>query len=155
LLGAVVTSATSGAFNNHYARAWPRFLRSASKGLEAKFGRWNSRRHATLIVRMVGGDWSMLRLDAITLLHLADCGGDLLPARRRRAVMRCIMVNGAKLKTDACCHYCRKAIAEHYVREIGNRQIYCDHDCYCYAIGMMGPALPTRARPPFYWRISS
>ena len=35
--------------------------------------------------------------------------------------MRCILVNDANLKADACCTYCRKRIVDSYIREIGNR----------------------------------
>jgi hypothetical protein len=49
--------------------------------------------------------------------------------------MRCILVNGATLKADARCHHCRKRIGASYVRELANRRIYCDRDCYCNAVG--------------------
>jgi hypothetical protein len=49
--------------------------------------------------------------------------------------MRCILVNGAKLKADACCHYCRKQIGDSYVRDTVNRRLYCGRDCYCSTVG--------------------
>ena len=48
--------------------------------------------------------------------------------------MRCILVSDANLKSDTCCTYCRKKIGDNYAREIGSRLIYCDYDCYRFAI---------------------
>ena len=51
--------------------------------------------------------------------------------------MRCILVNGAKLKADTYCFCCRKLIGDNsYIREIGNRRIYCDQNCYSSGVGM-------------------
>jgi hypothetical protein len=44
--------------------------------------------------------------------------------------MRCVLVSDANLKADACCTYCRTKISDNYVREIGNRFIYCSYDCF-------------------------
>jgi hypothetical protein len=69
--------------------------------------------------------------------------------------MRCILVNGAKLKADTCCCYCRKAIGDSYVRETGTRRIYCSHDCYCGAVGAPTPTLEYCALPLNSWRLGS
>jgi hypothetical protein len=48
--------------------------------------------------------------------------------------MRCILVNGAKLKAQACCAQCGQAIGDNYIREIGSRHAYCDFHCYSVAL---------------------
>jgi hypothetical protein len=48
--------------------------------------------------------------------------------------MRCIIVNGAQLKTEMRCTHCGKKIGHTYLREIGNRLIYCDLTCYSLAV---------------------
>jgi len=58
--------------------------------------------------------------------------------------MRCIIVNGAKLKAQARCAYCNRTIGEGYIREIGSRLIYCDFHCYSVALEA---AVMTRAYP--------
>ena len=45
-------------------------------------------------------------------------------------MMRCILVNDANLKTDACCAQCGKTIGESYVRKLGNKFLYCGFKCY-------------------------
>jgi hypothetical protein len=69
--------------------------------------------------------------------------------------MRCILVNGAKLKADARCCYCRREIGDSYVREIDTRRVYCDHVCYCSAVGAPALTLDYRARPLASWRRTS
>jgi len=69
--------------------------------------------------------------------------------------MRCILVNGARLKADACCWYCREPIGDSYVREIDTRRVYCDHDCYCRAVGTPPMTLEYRTQPLTSWRLSS
>ncbi len=69
--------------------------------------------------------------------------------------MLCILVNDARLKADTCCGYCRKEIGDSYVREIRTHRIYCDHDCYCFAVGAPTPTLEYFARPLNAWRFSS
>ena len=44
--------------------------------------------------------------------------------------MRCVLVNGAKLKAQTSCAHCSRAIAESYVREIGSLRVYCDFRCF-------------------------
>jgi hypothetical protein len=61
--------------------------------------------------------------------------------------MRCIFVNRAKLKADAYCCCCRKLVGDSYVREIGNRRIYCDRDCYSSAVGIALLPSQNRATP--------
>jgi hypothetical protein len=58
--------------------------------------------------------------------------------------MRCVIVNGAKLKAQACCAHCGQAIGDSYIREIGSRLIYCDFDCYSVALET---AVVTRGYP--------
>jgi hypothetical protein len=53
--------------------------------------------------------------------------------------MRCILVNGAKLKAQACCAHCGQAIGASYIREIGSRHIYCDF--HCYSVALENPVL--------------
>lgn len=48
--------------------------------------------------------------------------------------MRCIIVNGARLKTETRCTYCGNKIGHAYLREIGSRLIYCDLTCYSLAV---------------------
>jgi hypothetical protein len=48
--------------------------------------------------------------------------------------MRCVVVNGAKLKSEASCAHCGGKIGEAYVREMGSRLIYCDFRCYSVAV---------------------
>ena len=67
--------------------------------------------------------------------------------------MRCVIVNGAKLKAEASCPHCCKRICDNYVREIGSGTIYCDFRCYGIAVetsitalGYRTPALTARTR---------
>jgi hypothetical protein len=48
--------------------------------------------------------------------------------------MRCIIVNGAQLKTETLCAHCGNKIGRVYLREIGSRLIYCDLTCYSLAV---------------------
>lgn len=48
--------------------------------------------------------------------------------------MRCVIVNGAKLKADALCAHCGGKVGVNYVREIDTRLIYCDFRCYSIAV---------------------
>jgi hypothetical protein len=48
--------------------------------------------------------------------------------------MRCIIVNGAQLKTETRCAHCGNKIGLTYLREIGSRLIYCDLTCYSMAV---------------------
>lgn len=48
--------------------------------------------------------------------------------------MRCIIVNGAQLKTETLCSHCGNKIGHSYLREIGSRLIYCDITCYGLAV---------------------
>lgn len=58
--------------------------------------------------------------------------------------MRCVMVNGAKLKAETQCANCGSKISEGYVREIRTRRIYCDFRCYS--------AAAQSSREPFTYR---
>ena len=44
--------------------------------------------------------------------------------------LRCILVNGAQLRSDAYCAACGERIGGSYVRQIGTRKIFCDFGCY-------------------------
>ena len=48
--------------------------------------------------------------------------------------MRCVIVNGAKLKAEAFCAHCGNKIDESYLREVGSRLMYCDYRCYSVSI---------------------
>jgi hypothetical protein len=48
--------------------------------------------------------------------------------------MRCVIVNGAQLKTETRCAHCGNKIGHAYLREIGSRLIYCDLACYSRAV---------------------
>lgn len=58
--------------------------------------------------------------------------------------MRCVIVNGAKLKAQVCCARCGRAIGDSYIREIGSRRIYCDFHCYS---GSLEISVLTRGYP--------
>jgi hypothetical protein len=62
--------------------------------------------------------------------------------------MRCVIVNGATLKTQAPCAHCGKLINDTYVREIGSRIIYCDFRCYGIAVETSIAALAYRNSAP-------
>jgi hypothetical protein len=48
--------------------------------------------------------------------------------------MRCIIVNGASLKTDAVCARCHGKIGATYIRNIATRTRYCGYGCYSSAV---------------------
>ena len=65
--------------------------------------------------------------------------------------MRCVIVNGARLKAQVFCAHCGEEIDDSYIREIGTRTVYCDFHCYSVALetsvavrGYYPPALWTR-----------
>jgi hypothetical protein len=58
--------------------------------------------------------------------------------------VRCIFVNGAKLKAGAYCAHCHNKIGENYIREIGVRRMYCDYRCYSGAVEVPIAALVYR-----------
>jgi hypothetical protein len=65
--------------------------------------------------------------------------------------MRCVIVNGAKLKAEVFCAHCSRAVGENYVRDMRNRVIYCDFSCYRVAAGMPPVAFEQRATAPNGW----
>lgn len=69
--------------------------------------------------------------------------------------MRCVIVNGAKLKAETACAYCSNKIGARYVREMGYRRLYCDFDCYSAAIETSVTALGYRAPALGIWKRSS
>jgi hypothetical protein len=66
-------------------------------------------------------------------------------------LMRCVIVNGAKLKAEVSCTHCGCTIGEGYVRDMRNRQIYCDFDCYRVAVGVPLVTFEQRAATPNGW----
>jgi hypothetical protein len=44
--------------------------------------------------------------------------------------LRCILVNGAQLRSDPYRAACGERIGGSYVRQIGTRKIFCDFGCY-------------------------
>jgi hypothetical protein len=66
-------------------------------------------------------------------------------------VMRCVIVNGAKLKAEVSCAHCGRAVGAGYVRDMRNRMIYCDFTCYRVAVGMPPTAFEQRAIVPNGW----
>jgi hypothetical protein len=61
--------------------------------------------------------------------------------------MRCVVVNGAKLKANATCAHCGSKIGNGYIRELDTRLIYCDYRCYSIALEASVVAV-TAYRPP-------
>lgn len=59
--------------------------------------------------------------------------------------MRCVVVNGAKLKAEMPCAHCGSKIGESYIRDIGSRLIYCDFRCYSNAAEQSALAFGYRA----------
>ncbi len=61
--------------------------------------------------------------------------------------MRCVVVNGAKLKAETQCANCGNKISDGYVREIRTRRIYCDFRCYSAGVQTsleaFAPRMPT------------
>jgi len=110
------------------------------------------------------GQWNLIPGDIIHWVKPRRAGSrrcspsatcpPVLPGRGR-AVMRCVLVNGARLKIDTHCSCCRRQISDSYVREIGTRLIYCGHDCYCQAVGAPTVTPQYRAQPLRSWRLGS
>ena len=44
--------------------------------------------------------------------------------------MRCVLVNGARLKAETCCTWCGRQIGDSYIRQIGTRRRYCNYECF-------------------------
>jgi hypothetical protein len=65
--------------------------------------------------------------------------------------MRCIIVNNANLKVEACCAHCGGRIGKGYVREIGSRLTYCDYRCYSVAFKSSVAAIGFLAPSPSAW----
>jgi len=63
------------------------------------------------------------------------------------SALRCILVNGAQLKTDTNCTACGERIGGSYVRQIGARKIFCGFGCYQDFVGGHSP----QARGPGWW----
>ncbi len=69
--------------------------------------------------------------------------------------MRCVVVNGAKLKADAFCAHCRNKIGESYVRELGTGLLYCGYRCYSVAVEISVPAIGYREPALSAWTLGS
>jgi hypothetical protein len=69
--------------------------------------------------------------------------------------MRCILVSDANMKSGTCCTYCRKRIGDSYAREIDSRLIYCDYDCYRFAVETPVITLNARATSMNTWTVNS
>jgi hypothetical protein len=65
--------------------------------------------------------------------------------------MRCIVVNGSKLKAECCCANCGARIAESYLRDIRTRAVYCDLTCYGIAAQTAALALDYRTTAVNAW----
>jgi len=72
--------------------------------------------------------------NAVTASRDAAAPHEAVSGFEKEAPMRCIIVNGAQLKTEMRCTHCGKKIGRTYLREIGNRLIYCDLTCYSLAV---------------------
>jgi hypothetical protein len=44
--------------------------------------------------------------------------------------MEFVLVNGRTPRSRSCCALCCEPIGESYLREIGTRLSYCNHECY-------------------------
>ena len=44
--------------------------------------------------------------------------------------MRFILVHGRTPRSRSLCVMCDQPVGANYLREVGTRLIYCDHDCY-------------------------
>ncbi|HTV38571.1 MAG TPA: hypothetical protein VMF12_19235 [Xanthobacteraceae bacterium] len=62
--------------------------------------------------------------------------------------MRCMFVNGARLKAPASCAHCGNQIGTSYVREIATRIVFCDFRCYSAAVEMSLRMLGYRTPTP-------
>jgi hypothetical protein len=69
--------------------------------------------------------------------------------------MRCVVVNGAKLKAETQCANCGCKIGNGYVREIRTHCIYCDFRCYSAAVQPSLEALTYRMPTLSAWTRSS
>jgi hypothetical protein len=69
--------------------------------------------------------------------------------------MRCVMVNGAKLKAETQCANCGCKISDGYVREIRTRRIYCDFHCYSATVDTPLTTLGYRTGALNAWKRSS
>lgn len=69
--------------------------------------------------------------------------------------MRCVVVNGARLKAEAQCANCGCEISEGYVREIRTHRVYCDFRCYSATVQTSPEALTYRTPALSAWRRNS
>jgi hypothetical protein len=69
--------------------------------------------------------------------------------------MRCVVVNGAKLKAETQCANCGRKISDGYVREIRTDRIYCDFRCYSASVQTSLELLSSRTPTLGAWRQSS
>jgi hypothetical protein len=69
--------------------------------------------------------------------------------------MRCVVVNGARLKAETQCANCGCKIGDGYVREICTHRIFCDFRCYSAAVEISLEALTYRMPTLNAWKRSS
>ena len=69
--------------------------------------------------------------------------------------MRCVVVNGARLKAETQCANCCCKISDGYVREIRSHRIYCDFQCYSAAVQIRLEAFAYRMPALSTWKKSS
>ena len=69
--------------------------------------------------------------------------------------MRCVVVNGAKLKAETQCINCGRKVSDGYVREIRTHRIYCDFQCYSAAVQTSLEAFAHRMPTLTAWTRSS
>jgi hypothetical protein len=61
-------------------------------------------------------------------------------------MMKFLLVNDRQPREDAYCTLCTEKVTESYVREIGTRLMYCDHQCYGGHVKVAVLALEYHAR---------
>jgi hypothetical protein len=71
--------------------------------------------------------------------------------------MRFIMVNGRTPRSRSLCAMCDQPARVNYLREIGTRLIYCDHNCYeshCKSVVLLleNRAMASLSHPAFGYR---
>jgi hypothetical protein len=78
---------------------------------------------------------------------------ECLPTRRalrgaRSRQMKFVLVNDRMPGKQSSCLMCGKPLGTGYLREIGTRLFYCDHDCYADHCDSAAQALEISPQPP-------
>jgi hypothetical protein len=63
-----------------------------------------------------------------------------------RPQMKFVLVNSRRPRAESFCAFCCKAIDEDYLRELGQRLCYCDHECYLGHRKLAAMVVTKRAR---------